>query len=148
MATFWGMLTSLTRYCAIRGITAIVSQSLDMGSLSPQSPAAPKSLQQDKEVGTSLCKEVESKTMREFCPRKQWVSRGLRPNLLILDKGAIASLSLFKPFSNNRETHHSTGTIQSAERSASHIFGLQVRPPGIERKTCRNPKNGKTLAKK
>ena len=40
--------------------------------------------------------------MREFCPRKQGVSRGLRPNLLILNKGAITSLSLFKPFSSNR----------------------------------------------
>ena len=40
--------------------------------------------------------------MREFCPRKQGVSRGLRPNLLILNKGVITSLSLFKPFSSNR----------------------------------------------
>ena len=40
--------------------------------------------------------------MREFCPRKQGVSRGLRPNLFILNKGAITSLSLFKPFSSNR----------------------------------------------
>ena len=40
--------------------------------------------------------------MRELCPRKQGFSRGLRPNLLILTKGAITSLSLFKPFSSNR----------------------------------------------
>ena len=40
--------------------------------------------------------------MREVCPRKQGVSRGLRPNLLILNKAAITSLSLFKPFSSNR----------------------------------------------
>ena len=41
--------------------------------------------------------------MREFCPRKQGVLRALRPNLLILNKRAITSLSLFKPFSSNRE---------------------------------------------
>ena len=29
--------------------------------------------------------------MRELCPGKQWVLRGLRPNLLILNKGAIPS---------------------------------------------------------
>ena len=37
--------------------------------------------------------------MREFCPRKQGFARGLRPDLLILNKGAMTSLSLFKPFS-------------------------------------------------
>ena len=41
--------------------------------------------------------------MREFCPRKQGALRALRPNLLILNKMAITSLSLFKPFSSNRE---------------------------------------------
>ena len=40
--------------------------------------------------------------MREFCPGKQGVSRGLGPNLLILNKGTITPLSLFKPFSSNR----------------------------------------------
>ena len=40
--------------------------------------------------------------MREFGPKKQGVSRGLRPNLLILNKGAITSLSSFKPFGSNR----------------------------------------------
>ena len=40
--------------------------------------------------------------MKEFCPRKQGVSRGLRPNLLILMGGTITSLSLFKQFSSNR----------------------------------------------
>ena len=47
---------------------------------------------------TSLFKEVVSKAMRDFCPGKQVISRGLRPNLLILNKGAITSLSLFKTF--------------------------------------------------
>ena len=48
--------------------------------------------------------KVEGKAiLREFCPRKQGVSRGLRPKLLILNnKGAITSLSLFKPFSSNK----------------------------------------------
>ena len=40
--------------------------------------------------------------MREFCPSKQGVSRGLRPDLLILNKGATTSLSIFKPFSSNK----------------------------------------------
>ena len=57
---------------------------------------------EDKEVTTSLIKEVEGKAMREFCPRKQGGSRGLRPDLLILNKGATTSLSLSKPFSSNR----------------------------------------------
>ena len=44
----------------------------------------------------SLFKEVEGKAMTESCRRKQGVSRGLRPNLLILSKGAMTtSLSLF-----------------------------------------------------
>ena len=63
---------------------------------------AAKRLEQDKEVTTSLFKEVEGKSMSEFCPRKQGVSRGLTPNLLILNKGAITSLSLLKLFSSNK----------------------------------------------
>ena len=48
--------------------------------------------------------------MREFCPRKQGASRGPGPNLLILNKGAIASSSLLTPFGSNRErdTHLKT----------------------------------------
>ena len=61
-----------------------------------------KQLKLDKEVATSLFKEVEGKAMRAFCSRKQGVSRGLRPNLLIFNEGAITSLSLFKPFSSDR----------------------------------------------
>ena len=52
----------------------------------------------NKETTTSF----EGTAMREFCPRKQGVSRGLRPSRLILNKGAITSLSLIKPFSSNR----------------------------------------------
>ena len=55
-----------------------------------------------KEVTTSLFQEVAGKALSKFCLRKQGVSRGLRPNLLILNKGAITSLSLFKTFSSNR----------------------------------------------
>ena len=41
--------------------------------------------------------------MREVCPGKQGVSRGLRPNFLVLNKGATTSLSLFKHISSNKE---------------------------------------------
>ena len=46
----------------------------------------------------TLFQDVKGKAMREFGPRKQ----GGSINLLILNKGATASLSLFMPFSSNR----------------------------------------------
>ena len=48
---------------------------------------------------TSLFKEVAGKAMMAFCLGKEGVLRCLRPNLLILDKGALTSLSLSKAFS-------------------------------------------------
>ena len=54
-------------------------------------------------VTASWIQNLEGKAMRDFCHRKQGVSRGLRPNLLVLNKGAITALSLFKPFSSNTD---------------------------------------------
>ena len=81
--------------------------------------------------------------MREFCPRKQWIPRGLRPNLLILNKGAITSLSLFKPFSSNKEpidnqqtgeTHRNKGSLHVlvALGLISQVFGAVEATPSIE----------------
>ena len=98
-------------------------------------PVAAKRLKKDKEVTTSLFKEVEGKAMREFCPIKQEVCRGPRPNLLILNKGAIASLSLFMPFSSNR---------------GSEFFPRYFRPslPGFDHPVAKGVRHLRSLAKK
>ena len=55
----------------------------------------------------------------EFCPRKQGGSRGLRPDLLILNKGATTSLSLFKPYSSNKASEIKKSENQKMEPQTS-----------------------------
>ena len=71
------------------------------------------------------------KVVREVCPIKQGVSRVLRPNLLVLNKGAITSLSLFKPFSSNRDAglNEASGLREPGSLDFGHFLG-DLRAPG------------------
>ena len=53
--------------------------------------------------------------MSKSCAGKRGVSRGLRPNLLILGKGSLTS-SLFKPFSCCFSTNTVTGELEAQQR--------------------------------
>ena len=66
--------------------------------------------------------------MKEFfCPRSPGVSRGPRPNFLILNKGAITSISLFKPFSSKQGLFLGVRQERLSQRNAAfkaqtHVF--------------------------